>query len=70
MTREEKLFVEGMKKAQIFRSESDSINEVLDKIRAEIETEIEWAKEHGCDEWLSAFGLCLEIIDRHISGKE
>ena len=42
---------------------------VLDSIKAEIEKEIEWAKEHGCDEWLGAYGVCLEIINKHI-GKE
>ena len=42
----------------------------LDDIKAEIEKETEWAKEHGCYEWLGAYDACLEIIDKYISGKE
>ena len=38
----------------------------IEDIKAEMQKEIEWAKEHGCDEWLGAYANCLEIIDKYI----
>ncbi len=50
----------------------DSINEVLDKIKAEIEEQVLESLSDGGDDWFAAEKVneCLEIIDKYRESEE
>ena len=61
-------FIKGFESGSTRQFENDL--SAIEDIKKEMQKEIEWAKEHGCDEWLGAYDTCLEIIDKYIKEED